>query len=210
MMGIREVLKQADDMKRVVMTGYQFRFDPVLKQIWVDIVSGKLGKIVAINAEFGYDLRLWHPGEDYHNLYTTHTGIVLDASHEIDYVMWLAGSRISRIRSVVGNVSGLDMTPGSEDIANILISFENGVFGNIHLNCISPKYTRWCEVIGTESTRKWDYNKGDINFDPYLKEMKWFIGCIQGILEPPVNGWGGVDVMNAALIAKHSGGMDHL
>ena len=48
-----------------------------------------------MRAEYGQYLPAWRPSRDYRETYTAQSaqggGILLDASHEIDYVRWIGG-----------------------------------------------------------------------------------------------------------------------
>ncbi len=213
---VDDVITRAKAQNRIVMVGYQFRFNRALNHIKNIIKSGQIGRVMSIRAEVGQDLRDWHPNEDYHNLYTCETGIVLDASHEIDYVRWLAGSEVTEVQGMCGKLSDLEMI--AEDTAEINIRFENGIIANVHLDCIQRKYSRWCKVIGTEGTIKWTYPSQivlsrpdksdtlDLNFltndDMYLAEMQHFINCIEGKEKPIVDAETGKKVLEICLKAK--------
>ena len=187
--------QMAKNRDTVIHVGYQLRFNNGLKMIKDMIESDRVGKLCSINATFGQWLPDWHKDSDYHELYTGKAseggGIILDASHELDYVRWLAGSDIARVQSQFTRASGLDIDV--EDNADILFLFENGVTGNIHLDCINREYTRECTIIGTKGTIKWVYNAeslvitngkntqciGVTQNNAYLDEMQAFLQCIK-------------------------------
>ena len=146
--GINEVINKAKEKNLVLQVGYQFRFHPGLILVKQLLDEGRIGKLLSIRTEFGYYLPYWHPQEDYRNLYTARLGIILDASHEIHYVRWLAGSEVSEISCFAGHLSNLKTE--SEDIAEINLRFENNVIGNIHTDYIQRGYSRWCKLIGEE------------------------------------------------------------
>ena len=64
-------------------------YHPVLKRARF-IESGTLGRILSVRAEGGFYLPFWHPWEDYRDFYmswkTGGGGVLLDISHEIDYL----------------------------------------------------------------------------------------------------------------------------
>ena len=213
---VDEVIEKAKAQNRILMIGYQFRFNNALRHVKSLIESGGIGRVMCIRAEVGQDLRDWHPQEDYRSLYTCETGAVLDCSHEIDYVQWLAGSEVIEIQGMCGKLSDLEMS--AEDTAEINMRFENGIIANVHLDCVQRKYSRWCKVIGTKGTFNWTYpnrvtlsipGKSDtldpcflINDDMYLAEMQHFILAIETGIPPLVSGEEGKKVLEICLKAK--------
>ena len=212
---VDDVIAKVKSQKKILMIGYQFRFNEALKHIKSLIEKGEIGRVMCIRAEIGQDLRDWHPEEDYRNLYTCETGIVSDASHEIDYVRWLTNSDVVETQGMCGKLSDLEMV--AEDTAEINMRFENGIIANVHLDCTQRAYSRWCEVIGTKGTLKWTYpnqvictysNEIDTSFrtfpnnDMYLAEMQHFINCTEGKEKPIVDGEVGKRVLEICLKAK--------
>ena len=221
--GVAEVIEQARTKNLVLQVGYQFRFHPGLRFVKELLDKGKIGKLLSVRAEFGQYLPDWHPNEDYKNLYTAHEklggGIILDASHEIDYVRWLVGSKVTKVSCFADKLSNLEVD--TEDTAEINLGFENGIIGNIHVDMINRIYTRWCKLIGEKGTLVWDYQKPEIQLmpskpgfgatiftyepiDPYIEEMKHFLSCIEGIEKPVMDGETGKRVLEIALAARKS------
>jgi len=58
-------------------------------------------------------------------------GAILDVIHEIDYIRWLLGE-VAGTTCVAGKLSQLEID--TEDVAEILLRFENGAVGEIHLD----------------------------------------------------------------------------
>ena len=230
---VDETINQAKEKGLVIQVGYQFRFHPGLQLAKKLLDEGKIGKLLSIRAEFGQYLPNWHPNEDYRNLYTCHEqmggGILLESSHEIDYVRWLAGE-VTKVSCFAGKVSNLDIDV--EDTADILLYINTGIIGNIHVDMIQQFYTRYCKLIGEEGNILWEYpnyqvqvsrktaNGGhviinepiaksdypDINFnaDMYLEEMRHFVACVEGKEKPVVDAETGKRVLEIALAAKES------
>src|SRR5215813_3907127 len=88
-----------------------------------------IGKVIASRVKVGQYLPDWHPWGNYRQSYSAQGelggGANLDAIHEIDYVRWLLGE-------VAGKLSQLQID--TEDVAEILLRFENGAVGEIHLD----------------------------------------------------------------------------
>ena len=217
---VDELLAKAESQKRLIQVGYQFRFHPGLRLAKKLIKEGKLGEIRSIRANFGSYLPNWHPEEDYRQSYFCYKaqggGIILDSSHEIDYVRWLANSEVKELGCSAKKVSDLEIE--TEDTANIWLIFENGVTANIHLDAVHKKYTRWCEVIGSQGDLLWDYHSHRLMMstsfipysekDMYLEEMRYWISCIETGKQPEVNAKVGKKVLELALMARKSAGVE--
>ena len=195
--GVNELIRNAKDRNLAIQVGYQLRFDPGL--IWIKgaILSGQIGKLQHIKATYSNYLPNWHPGEDYRDLYTGKKseggGIILDSSHEIDYVMWLVESEVSDVKCLSDKFSDLDIDV--EDTAEILLTFENGVIANISLHMgIEGEPVRTCIVSGSKGSLTWDYfhkiNNAIVSYengaivkyssnDSYLDEMASFVSLVR-------------------------------
>jgi predicted dehydrogenase len=134
------------------------RFHPgpaALKRL---VEESKLGRILFARASFGYDLRLWRPETDYREGYSAQAalggGILLDAIHEVDELLWLLGTA----RSVTAELAhSSDLEIDVEDIALATIRFESGAFAALDVNFLEPAYRRSCLLVGSEAVAEWDW-----------------------------------------------------
>jgi predicted dehydrogenase len=124
-------------------------------------------------------------------------GAVLELSHELDYARWLMGE-VSGVTARVAHLSDLDISV--EDLAEIVLRFENGALGSVHLDMLQRSPTRSCRIIGTEGTLTWDWSTHGVRCfsaaanewedlvpaqnldrnDMYVAELKHFVDCIKG------------------------------
>jgi CMP-N,N'-diacetyllegionaminic acid synthase len=118
-----------------VYIGYVLRFHPLfqkLKELLVD------EKIININVKCGQYLPTWRPDTNYRTSYSAFKeeggGVLLDLSHEIDYVQWLVGKLIN-IKSYQVKVSDLEIN--SDDLTMILAKTDEGDCVNISIDYIS-------------------------------------------------------------------------
>jgi predicted dehydrogenase len=216
-----QMLDAADRAGRVVMAGYNLRFHPGLMKLQSLADSGVAGELLTLRAEYGQYLPTWRPNADYRLGYfareSTGGGIILEESHEFDYVEWLGGE----VRSVfarAGTLSGLDIE--TEDTALMLLELGGGQLAEIHVDCIQRGYSRSCKYIGSEATILWDYTRGvmvtrdgqddeffEIVPDPnemYLSEIAHFVECVKGNATPPVDGRTARHTLELVLAAKQS------
>lgn len=121
--------------KNKVFVGYVLRFHPLLQKLKKFI---KAEKCININVKCGQYLPTWRPNTDYRNSYSSKKeeggGVLLDLSHEIDYVQWLFG-KIEDIKSYQVKVSDLEIN--SDDLTMLLGKTEKGVMVNISIDYIS-------------------------------------------------------------------------
>ncbi len=209
-----------------VMIGCNMRFHPVIRLVSDFVQEGKIGRIISARIEAGEYLPDWRPWRDYRNSYSAKKagggGVILDLIHELDYAYWFFGEA-SKIFSFSGRRSDLEIE--TEDMAEILIEFQNGTLCEVHLDYIQRCPSRNFKLVGTTGTiyvdlitneiKIFDVAKGNWetinlngNFERnkmYLDEVKHFIEYIQGRIAEPLIGWkDGVKVLQIALAAKES------
>lgn len=140
---------------RLVMVGCNLRFSEGYTALVANL--GAVGTVAAVIADYGWWLPAWRPAADYRLQYSARRalggGIVLDAIHEIDYVLALAG-RAADVRGVCTSSGILDIDV--EDVADITLRHEGGVQSHIHLDYLRRVYSRSCTVIGSEGQLTWD------------------------------------------------------
>jgi predicted dehydrogenase len=156
-----------DSAKRAGVTcgvAMNLRFHPAIIELKRLVDSGKLGAIRFAQASFGYDLRLWHPDVDYRHSYSARAdlggGIVLDAIHELDYLLWLLGP-VSGVSAEVAHVSDLELDV--EDVAVAVLRFASGAVGSIDLNFFEPAYRRSCILVGSSAVAQWDWHEATVS-----------------------------------------------
>jgi predicted dehydrogenase len=149
----RELVR--DHADRVVMVGCNLRFSEGYRALSESLTS--VGKPVAFLVDYGWWLPAWRPEVDYRSQYSARRslggGIVLDAIHEIDYTLALAGPAVE--------VSGRCSSSGTleidvEDVADITLRHGNGAQSHIHMDYLRRRYSRSCTVIGNRAQITWD------------------------------------------------------
>jgi predicted dehydrogenase len=216
-------LAKAKKKQRIVFVGYNLRFQKGIRLMKQLLEKGAIGKTLSMRAEFGQYLPDWRPSQDYSKSYTAQQsmggGIILDGSHEIDYVRWFVGE-ITKVACFAGTLGSLNVDV--EDTAEILLKTDNGIIAEIHLDFLQRIYSRTCKIIGTQGTLVWDYTEQQVKLyeaekkqwqafplqtepnEMYLEEMKHFLDCINGKATPLVDGYAAQKVLEIALGAKKS------
>ncbi|MGA2965007.1 MAG: aminotransferase class III-fold pyridoxal phosphate-dependent enzyme, partial [Terriglobales bacterium] len=146
-------------------------------------------------------------------------GIILDGSHELDYVCWLLG-RPTEVTCRAERLSGLEIDV--EDSAWIYLTFPGGRRAEVHLDFVQRAYTRTCKVVGETGTALWDFNLQEVRWlaagqpgwksipyefetnDMYVAEMRHFLGSLGSGTGPIVDLEQGRDVVRVVEAAKKS------
>lgn len=223
--GVDELVEAAARKNLSMMVGCNFRFHRGLMAVKRMLDVGSVGRPLFVRAQFGQYLPDWHPWEDYRRGYSARRalggGIVLDAVHEIDYVMWLLGDPID-VTAVVSRIGRLEID--TEDFAAIVLTFAGGAVAEIHMDYLQRAYSRSCEIVGEEGTATWSYQDDVValytaasarweitrwpgRYDPddmYLHEVEHFLACVRREARPVLDGAGGRRVLEVALAAKES------
>lgn len=154
------VLASARASGRVVVVGHNLRFDPGLRTAKRLLGEGAIGKILMIMSEFGQHLGQWRRG-DYRTTYSARReqggGIVLDASHELDYVRWLAGEARS-VAAMLSRSGSLEVDV--EDAAVIIMRMRSGALATVSLDMLQRSYARRCKLVGSDGSIEWDLKGG--------------------------------------------------
>jgi predicted dehydrogenase len=221
--GIAELTDACAKKNLVLQVGYCFRFQEGLRAVKDAIEKGALGKVLYARADYGQYLPSWRPWQNYKESYTAKKslggGIILDGSHEIDYILWLMGDA-TEVFSYAEKISSLEVE--TEDYAAILLRFGNGSYAEIHLDFVRHDYSRTCEIVGEKGTIKWSFqdrcvrtflketgqwetlaSSTDTN-EMYLEEMRHFIDCAENKNKPLVDGAEGERTLRTSLSAKRS------
>lgn len=122
-------------LKNRVYVGYVLRFHPLFEKLEKLI---KNDTIININASCGQYLPTWRVDRDYRDSYSAKKeeggGVLLDLSHEIDYVQHLCG-KIEDVKSYQLKVSDLEID--SDDLTTLIGRATYGTVVNISIDYIS-------------------------------------------------------------------------
>ncbi len=220
---IQPLIAKARRTDRKVQVGYNLRFHPGLQILKELIDSKKIGRVLWINAEAGQYLPDWRPWQDYRESYSGRQdlggGIILDGSHELDYICWLLG-RPTEVICRAEQLSNLKVDV--EDSAWIYLTFPDRRCVELHLDFVQRSYTRTCKVVGDQGTALWDFTAKEVRFfnastaawetipyifevnDMYVKELVHFFESIGGDTGPMVDLEQGRDVIKVVEAAKKS------
>ena len=175
---VAELIKTCKENNVVLMTGYNLRFSNSLTHFRELIKKKNIGKILSVRCEVGQYLPDWRPNKDYRMSvsanYRLGGGVLLELSHEVDYLRWIFGD-VNWVRATLSKQSSLEIDV--EDSAHLVLGFEpssdgNQLIANLNLDFIRHDRTRSCTVIGDTGTLRWNALTGTV--DVYLQHSeKW-------------------------------------
>lgn len=216
---------EARERALTVAVGYHLRHHPALTFIRQWVEQDAIGKIISIRAEVGQYLPDWHPSEDYRAGYSARRdlggGVLLDLSHEIDYVLWLAGAP-GRLCCIAGRYSSLEID--TEDAAEITMECSRVPLVSLHLDYVQRQVVRRCHITGERGSIRWDDGAGEVALlraetgswktlrsapdrnDIFIAEMRHFLACVQGRAAPLAGLAEGRAALMVALAARRSSG----
>ena len=220
--GVEELGAEAAKRGLTVQVGYNLRFYPPIQKLKQLVDESAVGKILWARVEVGSYLPDWRPWQDYRKSYTARRelggGILLDGSHEIDYVTWLFGAP-QEVACMAGRLSQLDVNV--EDCATILLRFPDGTRVDVHSDFIQRSYSRNCTLAGSEGTINWDIKSNvvqiarpggqveAVNFDcelngMYVAELSHFLECVENGTRPRFGLDDAILTLRIALAARRS------
>jgi predicted dehydrogenase len=158
-----EIADAADRAGVTCAVAMNLRFHPPLEALKRLVDEGRLGTPYLAETAFGYDLRLWRPGTDYRESYSARAdlggGILLDAVHELDYLLWLLGP-VATVAAETARVSELEIDV--EDVALALLRFDSGALATVSVNFVEPAYRRGCVLVGSDAVARWSWGRDAI------------------------------------------------
>ena len=159
--------EQLQIVNNLVYVGYVLRFHPLVKTLR-ELIKDK--KVISVNVNCGQYLPTWRPESDYKDSYSAKKeeggGVLLDLSHEIDYIQWLFG-KIEELQSYQLKVSDLEID--SDDLTMIIGKTKKETIINMSIDYIS-KITYRKMLVHTFNERfDLDFINNNSSFAPKSK-----------------------------------------
>lgn len=118
-----------------IYIGYVLRFHPLIQQM-KKVVGQHHAYFVEVSC--GSYLPDWRPNSDYRQIYSARSelggGVLLDLSHEIDYLQWIFGD-FEEIKGINTKISELEIN--TDDLATFIITTSQKTIINLTLNYFS-------------------------------------------------------------------------
>ena len=222
---IEKILQRAKIKNLIIAVGYNNRFEKGLQAIKKKITKSEIGQIHAISVQFGNNIKFWKPGTNFRNHYILKKGggIILDDSHEYDYVRWILNDEVHSVYAQTLKMTSVKTE--TESIASFILKFKRGTIASFMLDYVRPKYERNCQIIGEKGDIKWEYqpqkkswnnynsssfSKVTTNYlnkkpemkkfqsksnNMYIEEIENFLNSIITNTKPFVDGWEGLKTL---------------
>lgn len=207
--GVEALISLCRRQKLVCMVGYNFRFSRSLRFLRARLKDGAIGNVQAVQAVVGQYLPDWRPENDYRQGVSARKelggGVLLELSHEIDYLQWLFGP-VRSVAALISRQSNLEIDV--EDSAALLLTMQQRdragkMIASLHMDFIRRDPARTCTIIGSKGTLLWDGIADSVScFMPekgewesiyagesernssYLAELEHFFDCVKSGAEP--------------------------
>ncbi|MNZ14248.1 1,5-anhydro-D-fructose reductase [compost metagenome] len=173
-----------------VAVGYCLRYLPSAMLMKDLLTEQKMGRCYHVQVETGQYLPDWRPSKDFRHSVSARAelggGVLLELSHEFDYIQWLLGPLQVKYASLS---SSEELGLSVEDMADIMLGDKTGAIATVHLDFLQRKAHRKCRVIGSEGTLEWDLIQNSVSLssakgievihcDPAWDKNQMYLGMI--------------------------------
>jgi predicted dehydrogenase len=158
--------------------GYNLRFSESLIAFRDLVRGGEFGRVLRFTAETAQYLPDWRPDKDYRETVSARAdlggGVLLELSHELDYLRWIFGEW-DWVSAWAGRASSLEIDV--EDTALLTIGVEGHqastqVVGQLALDFVRRDKARTVTAICEGGTLRWDGIAGTVEvYEP--SESRW-------------------------------------
>ncbi len=201
--GLDELVEMGRDR---LMVGYNLRLHEPIERLVALVHQGRAGRVHAVRLWFGSYLPDWRGHVDYRTTYSARAdlggGILLDAIHELDLLLWLLDGRFDVVGALVTRLGNLEIDV--EDTVRALLRHTDGAAVEISLDYLSRRYRRGIEVIGERATIRFDWARQVLEVEDadgveqerittpldrsYERQAERFLSFLRGEMPPPVDG----------------------
>jgi len=227
--GVADLLEIGRARGLTVMIAYNLRFMPSLRRFRELIQENIVGKILSVRVEAGQYLPTWRPGSDYRTGVSARRdlggGVLLELSHEVDYLQWIFGE-IAWVKATCVRRSSLEIDV--EDTAFLTLAFTGGqgtdqLVASVVLDFVRHDTTRQCTVVGETGTVRWNAVAGTVERfsaggkewidlfrhvaqrdETYLLEWGHFLRCLADGTPPPIGAADGLAVLRVVDAARQA------
>lgn len=198
------MVRLAQSKNLILQVGHVERFNPTLRRL-----EEMLSRPRFIEA---HRLAPYPPPRKNHPPRGTEISVVLDLMiHDLEIILHLVRSPVQSIHAV-----GVPVLSGSEDIANVRLTFADGCVANVTTSRISPELMRKIRVFQEDAYISLDYQKqsGELyrrqdgkitrqtvpiqKGEPLALELAAFVDCVRSRSQPLVGGEQGTQALRLA------------
>lgn len=208
---------------KTLMVGYTMRWMPGLQFIARTIREGRIGHVIGGRVRVHGARSLEVARSDYRRY--ERAALVLDYSHEIDYLRWFLGdvTEAKALSATLGNPAQVI----SPNVVSAVLRFAQGSLVSLHYDYIVRPGAREIEIfadngmiryntndehlqlyVGQEGNGEKVYVKPADYDDPYRAEIQSFLDAAAGRCAPVVSAWDGLEVLKVvfAIVDSYEGG----
>jgi len=154
---------------RALRVAYNLRFHPVVARLKA-LLEGE--QVLSVQGYVGQYLPDWRPGTDYRTCYSASRerggGVLLDLSHDLDYLCWMLGGW-SSVAALGGHVSPLEIT--SDDAFALLMATPACRIVSLQLNYLDRVARRQVVVNTARHTIVADLVAGRVSVDRQTQDF---------------------------------------
>lgn len=209
-----------------VLMGFQFRFNPGLRQLkaWLD--GGSIGCVTSVHVHWGEYLPHMHPWEDHRLGYAARPelggGVLLTLCHPFDYLRWLIGEveEVTALETATDGELALDV----ESNVDLVLRLGGGVPAVVHLDFLQRPTDHRLIIVGSEGSLSWSQRDhaarrysplsgvwetvpAPPGFDRntmFRDEMRHFLACVDGRARPLCTLEDGKAALRVSLAARRA------
>lgn len=191
-----ELVETCNEQNKVLLPGYNLLFSDLLKTLKANLEDKLLGSPLSFNCVAAQFLPEWRPNADYRSGVSANRdlggGVMLELSHEINYLLWLFGS-VQFIEANIRNTIILDIDV--DDVADLIFEFKKDnykfpISGNLHIDFVRRDKTRFVEVVCERGTYKCDFVRGALDvFESDSSSWRTIISSPNSVAQSTHNMW---------------------
>lgn len=160
---------------RTVQVGYNLRQASGLRLLRRCFTDGLIGRVHAARVEVGQNLASWRPGSDPLRSVSAQRalggGVLLELSHEMDYLQWLCGPA-AWVSAQLLRQGPWDIDVEDTALLTLGLGGADGCVASLQMDFVRHDSTRHCTLIGSRGSLRWDT----------------LGGCVQ-VFSPGASGW---------------------
>lgn len=162
--GIDDLITIEEKKEVVAVPSFTMPHHPSVKLMKKLLEEGKIGKVFCFTYHLAAYLPLWHPWEDYREVYYSKeetSGAKEMVAFELTWLVWLLGD-IKRVSCFKDKLS--DLETEIDDVYQIILEFKNGILGHMLIELVSQPSRREMKLIGERGTLLWHSEKDCVKF----------------------------------------------
>jgi predicted dehydrogenase len=163
-----ELIRIADERKRVLMVGHTFEYNPAVEYLRDFIAKGSLGRVFYISST-RVNLGIFQ--KDINVLWDL-------APHDVSILLYILGMRPHQVSAR----GAAYVQPHVEDVAYVTLNFPQGIMADVRVSWLDPCKIRRLTVVGSKKMVVYDdveadkiriYDKG-VDTPPYSDTLEQF------------------------------------